>query len=425
MTADEVKELNTTFNALKEAHIASLAEMKTVGAVSAETKTKIDKITSDMDGIEAKINTRVDAEEAKRKVEEAKFIKRIDDLEAMLSKRTGATGNADAEAERKARVSEVKRLFCKGLTADALGLKNHLTAEEVKFVQEQKVLQLGNDAQAGYLAPTDYIQEILKNVVQFSPIRALATKRTTSKSSISIPKRVTTAAALWTAELGSRTETQNPTFGLENIATHEMYAMTKISRVELEDAAFDLQAFMLAEYAEQFGVTEGAAFVNGTGIGQPEGLLTNPNIGYTPLGNATQLTGDGLIELFYALKEQYLLNATWVCARSTLKTIRQLKDGTGQYLWAPGIQADARPANILDRPYVTAPDMPAVGANTFPIIFGDFARGTMLVDRLAMEMMVDPFSSKLQGMIEFSARQRVGFQVVITEALQKGKVSVS
>jgi len=139
-------------------------------------------------------------------------------------------------------------------------------------------------------------------------------------------------------------------------------------------------------------------------------------------GSAAALTADGLIDLYYELKEVYLNNATWCMARSTLKAIRKMKDGDGQYLWTPGIKTDARPATILDRPYITAPDMPVIGADTYPIVFGDFKRA-FIVDRLDVEMMMDPFTSKSSGMVEFSARKRVGAQVIIAEAIKKQKVA--
>jgi len=64
-----------------------------------------------------------------------------------------------------------------------------------------------------------------------------------------------------------------------------------------------------------------------------------------------------------------------------------------------------------------------VAANAFPVVFGDFRRGYLIVDRLILDVMVDPYSSKNQGMVEFSARRRVGGQVVIADALKKLKIA--
>lgn len=423
MTADEVKALHTTFNEFKSTNEKALLEVKTFGAVTTETKTKLDTLSTALDTTEAKINKRIDEEKVAKDAEVKVLKTRIDELEALIAKKAPHMGSE----ERKEAAFQLRKVFFKALTSgispSVLEGSKQLSDEEFKMLKEAKVLQIGVDTQGGYLAPTDYIQEILKNVVQFSPIRALASVRSTTRQSISIPKRTQTVIAQWTADLGTRVETQNPAFGLETIPTHEMYAMTKVARTELEDSVFDLQAFLSAEFSEQFGVLEGQGFLTGTGVGQPEGVLTNALVPFTSSLTASQLNADDLIALFYSIKEQYLLNATWVWNRSTMKTIRQLKDGTGQYLWAAGIKTDARPATVLDRPYVTAPDMPSISSNNFPVLFGDFKRGLIVVDRLAMEMMMDPYTSKSVGMIEFSARQRVGAQIVIAEALAKLKIT--
>ncbi len=416
MTPQEIKDMQETWGQFKATNEQALKEMKDLGTVTAETKTKLSAIETDLEKKETAINTRMDKVEADQKAKDAAFELRIKELEGMLARR-GSHGNAyaDQDAEKKAVMVEKRRVFCKALASGFApsAIKDHLTADEFKL------LQLGSDVQGGYLAPHEYVNEILKDVVQYSPIRTVARIRSTTRPVVSFPKRTQTAAAAWVSETGNRAETQTPTFGMENIPTHEMYGMAKATRQDLEDSVFDLQAFLQAEMSEQFGVTEGAAFVNGTSVGQPEGIMTNSSIGTVNTGVAADITADSLIDLYYEPKEQYLNTSTWCMNRSTMKTVRKLKDGEGNYLWAPGIRTDARPATLLDRPYIIAPDMPSIGASTYPIIFGDFGRGYIIIDRLDLEFMADPYTSKASGMIEFSARRRVGAQVIIAEALKK------
>jgi HK97 family phage major capsid protein len=267
--------------------------------------------------------------------------------------------------------------------------------------------------------------EILTDVVEWSPVRPLCRVRTTGRSGVEIPRRLTPAAASWVSETGTRSETTNPTFTMETIPTHELYAMVQVSAQEMEDSLFDLQAFLREEFAEQFGVTEGAAIVDGNGVGRPEGFMQHAGIGYKVSGHASEITADGLLDAYHELKEAYLANATWVMSRSTLRDIRKLKDATGNYLWSPGIKLEARPAQLLDRPYVTAPDMPTIAANAYPVAIGDFRRGYLLLDRLELSMMVDPYTAKRTGMIEISARKRVGGQVIIADAIKKLKIAAA
>lgn len=416
MTVEEIKAMQTTFTQFKEANEALQTEVKSFGKANSDTLEKLNKVQGDLDELETKINKRMDAEEfGKFKTE---LMTRLDDIEAKVV-RKGKFADPDAGDSKIARVAFFDALRW-------VPLPGGKSIEETLGPDKMKALVLSNNEQGGFLAPTEYVMETLRNITEFAGIRNLCNIRTTSRTGINIPKRNGAAAAAWVTETGTRSETANPSFGMLDIPTHEMYAMTKVSKQELEDSVFDIEGFLREEYGEQFGVTEADSIINGNGVGKPEGVLVNSGISYVPSGDANLLTGDGLIALYYELKEAYINAATWVMNRSTLKTVRQLKEGvTGQYLWAPGIKADARPATILDRPYITAPEMPAVTANAYPVLLGDFRRGYTIVDRIGMEITQDPFTSKSTGMIEFSARRRVGGRVTIAEAIKKLKIATS
>jgi len=193
---------------------------------------------------------------------------------------------------------------------------------------------------------------------------------------------------------------------------------------DLEDSDFNLEAELNMEFSEQFGVAEGVSFVSGDAVGEAEGLLTNTGIAYTPGGHASLLQADGLIDLFFALKDAYARNATWVMRRATIGAARKLKGSDNNYLWQPGL-GSSLPATLLDRPYVEAVDMPAIAVDAFPVLFGDFRRGYMILDRIQMSVLRDPFTQASSGAIRFHARKRVGGQVVVAEAIRKLKIATS
>lgn len=287
---------------------------------------------------------------------------------------------------------------------------------------ESKALTAGDDTTGGYLASPEIDRELIKGVVEFSPLRSVARVRTTSQRSIKVRKRTGTFAAQWRSETGTKTETAGLKYGVEELHAHELYALVPVSVEDLEDSDFNLEAELNMEFAEQFGVAEGAAFISGTAVGKPEGILTNAAIASVNSGNASLITADGLIDLFFTLKDAYAKNAWWVLRRATIGAVRKLKDGNGQYLWQPGL-AGLAPSQILDRPYLEAVDMPDVAAGAFSIAFGDFRRGYVIVDRTSVRVLRDPFSAKKTGMIEFDATKRVGGQVVNAEAIKKLKIA--
>jgi len=379
MTSEQVKEMQQAFEAFKQANDAAQTEVKKYGRESGELREKVSKLQTVMD-----------------------------DLEAQMNRKGGDAGEREGRHQ-----SQKMKMFGEVLRG------KYFAFDDLK----SKGLISGDDTRGGYLAPFEYSEQIVADITEWSPLREVCTVRSTSRAGVQIPKKTGSAAASWVSETGSRTETTNPSFGLAEIRVHELYANVPVSRQEVEDSVFDLERFLRAEYAEAFGLAEGTAFVSGSGIGQPEGVTINANVSFTKSGHATQITADGLIGLFYDIKTPYSDRGTWALNRATLREVRKLKDGQGNYLWAAGIKTDARPATILDRPYILCPDLQDIDADTFPVVFGDFRRGYQIVDRVSFEIQVDPITSKSTGMIEFSARKRVGGQVVLPEAIRRLKIA--
>ena len=239
-----------------------------------------------------------------------------------------------------------------------------------------------------------------------------------------MPSRTATFSAVFVAEQGTRSETTGYTTQQEEIPTHEMYALVDISEQLLEDSVFNLEAEMQQEFATQFAKAEGTKFITGTGVGAPEGITINGDVGTTNSGNGTALTANGLLDLVHAIKSDYTNNATFVFNRTTLAAIRKLQDTAGQYVFQAGmLLTGGVPNTILGYPYVEMPDMPDVAASAKPVAFGDFSRGYMIVDRVGLAVLRDPFTQATSGNVRYYARKRVGGQVVLAEAIRTQTVS--
>ena len=268
------------------------------------------------------------------------------------------------------------------------------------------------------------MRELIKDVTEISPIRSIARVRSTGQRSVQIPKRTGTFAAQWVAESGTRSETTGYTVGLEELPAHEYYALVDISEQDLEDTVFDLEAEMQSEFATQFAKAEGTAFVSGNAVGKPEGFMTNSSVSSVDTGSNTAITADSLISLVHNIKSEYGRNGTFVFNRSTLAEIRKLKDTAGQYVFQTGMMLGGNMVNtILGQPYVEATDMPSIAQNAFPVAFGDFSKAYMIVDRVALAVLRDPFTQATTGNVRYIARRRVGGQVILPEAINKLKVT--
>ena len=395
-----IQEFGEAFEEFKKVNDERLESLDKGESVSA-LEEKTDKIEKSLSGLED-----INQQMTQAKMAQEGMNEKLDNLETVL-KRPGSGYDTKAVDSRL----EAFDLYCrKGI--------NHLTDVE------KKALTVSNDSTGGYLAPPEYVNELLKTVTEISPIRSVARIRSTGQRSVQVPKRTSTFSAAWVAESGTRSETTGYNVGLEEIPCHEHYAMVDISEQDLEDTVFDLEAEMQSEFAEQFAKAEGAAFVSGNSVGKPEGIMTNGDVGESDSGHASTLTADGLITLVHSIKSEYGRNGTFIFNRTTLAAIRKLKDTAGQYVFQTGMSLQAGvPNTVLGSPYIEVTDMPDVAANAYPIAFGDFRRAYMIVDRVQLAVLRDVYTQATSGNVRYIARRRVGGQIVQAEAIVKQKVS--
>lgn len=293
---------------------------------------------------------------------------------------------------------------------------------EALSADEIRSLRVSDDTAGGYLAPDQFTAELLRNVVQFSPIRQVARVANTASPAVILPKRTGKLTASWVGETGARPSTE-PTYGQARFPVNELACYVDVSNAMLEDTALDIASELAFDFAEEFGRAEGAAFVNGTGSLQPAGFMNDAGVLSTVSGDAAKVTADGLIQLYHDLAPAYRGNAVWLLNSNTLAAIRKLKDTTGNYLLAVAGIANAPVTTLLGRPVIEAPDMPDIAANAFPVLFGDFGSGFRIFDRVALSVLRDPYSQATGGLTRFHARRRVAAGVAKSEALRKLKIS--
>ena len=294
----------------------------------------------------------------------------------------------------------------------------------VSFLQggdfDKKALTVANDAPAYVLAPEEISGEFIRNLVEYSPIRAIADVRSTASHTILLPKRTGITNALWVGETTARTGSE-PTFAQSEIAVKEIATFVDLSLRMLEDSG-NVEAEVRLALAEDFGMKEAVSFVNGATAVEPQGYMTAAGIAETNNGHATILSPDALIKLLYAMPATYRNRGAWVMNGTTLAVIRSMKDGNGNFLWQPSYQA-GQPETILGRPVVEALDMPNIAAASTPIIFGDFKAGYRIYDRIALDILPDLLTQRTLGLARFHARRRVGAGVVRSDVFRKLKMA--
>jgi len=249
-----------------------------------------------------------------------------------------------------------------------------------------KSVNVGTDAQGGYVVPPELDRLIEQRLMASSPMRQIASVRQTSATVFKKPMSLGTTSP-WAAETGARTETTAPTLDLLEFPAAELYAMPAATQTLLDDAYADVDKWLADEVEASFSAQESTAFVTGDGSAKPKGFLSYDmiadashawnKIGFILSGGACAFAAsnpaDKLIDLVYALKSQFRPNARFVMNRRTVSSVRKLKDGHGNYLRRPGAAGES--ANLLGYPVTEVEDMPDIAANAISIAFGDFRRG--------------------------------------------------
>jgi HK97 family phage major capsid protein len=303
---------------------------------------------------------------------------------------------------------------------------------------EVKALSEGSNGDGGYTVPLEIERTIDRVLSQASPIRAIASVRAIGSGTYRKPITTAGAASGWVGETGSISQSGTPTLAALDFPAMELYAMPAATQVLLDDSQVDIEQWLADEVQIVFAEQEGAAFVNGDGSGKPTGFLH-----YTTVADASWVWGkigyvasgadgafvadddapaDALLNLAYAPKQGYRANGRWVMNRKTESVVRKFKDANGNYIWQPGTAA-GQPATIFGYAVTESEDMPDIASNSYSIAFGDFARGYLIVDRVGVRVLRDPYSAK--PYVLFYTTKRVGGGVQNFEAIKLMKFSAS
>jgi HK97 family phage major capsid protein len=267
---------------------------------------------------------------------------------------------------------------------------------------DKKTLSEGLDTAGGFLVPEDYQTELVKKIAAAAVIRQIARVVQTSRDIVRFPRInygtddiYTSGVRLaWIGETPASAAVHrvtDPVFGSIAIDVHVAMASMPLTNSLLEDSAFDVMGVASDLMGEAFALGEDNVFINGTGVGQPMGLLTQAE-GDGPAavhsGSAGTLMAAGLRNLFYGLPAQYRRNARWVMNSATQNVAEGINDTTGRPIVVPLSVASLGMApfdTIKGKPVLCDEFMPAATAGLYPIAFGDFS-GYYIVDRVGLSI---------------------------------------
>lgn len=283
------------------------------------------------------------------------------------------------------------------------------------------------DSDGGYLAPIEWDRQVRKKLTTSSPMRRLSTVMTTGVRAFSTVWHNGQLGSGWVGETAARPATSTGSLARIDFAVGEIYANPAISQNMMDDADFNMEAWIAQNISDEMDRQEGIAFLSGDGVNKPRGFLTyvdgGASDGQHPGGNLEVVEGaisaDGLVDFAYSLPSPYRQGASWLMNSTTAATITKLKDGQGAFIWREGLIA-GQPATLLGYPVEIDEGMPAVAAGNTPLAFGNFSRGYLINDRIGMRILRDPYTNK--PFVHFYTTKRVGGGVLDPHAIRLLKI---
>jgi HK97 family phage major capsid protein len=391
-------------------------KLEKLDAFDAEKLSKIEKSIGDFIEEKQKEQGRMKALEDGQKA-----------IETALN-RPAAPSSTESKAALEAKAKDLFNKFARNDKHRELHFDDFAksTLDEAEF----KALSVGNDADGGYLVTPQFGGIVNTFVYESSPIRQLATVTSIGTDMFEVVVDNGEGTAGWVGEQETRADTDTPTLGKLMIPVHELYAQPRATQKMLDDGIIDMEAWLSGKTAELLGRKENTAFISGSGVNQPKGLLSydsgttvaSQQIEQVISGSASTFLYNGLIDLTSALKETYQANAVFLTRRASLAELMKIKDGQQMPIFnmvydkTAGVQQ-----SILGKPLYFAADVPAVGSNALAMIYGDIRQAYQIVDRIGLRVLRDAYTAK--PFVKFYTTKRVGGGVVNFEALKIQKIT--
>lgn len=414
-------------------------------AFEAFKKTNDERLVALKDGNESKAKEldqklgRIEADIAKysdlKKTMEQEIALQRDRIEELESRAKSPGKTVLEKKENEYKSTFVDWIRNRGRNAN---LEQKLESLSQQILLEKKAVTIASSAGGGYAVPEEIARDIERLELKFSPVRRLVKVVKVGTSDYKELVNLRGATSGWVAESGSRTATSTPTLREVVPVQGELYAYPQVSEWALDDIFFNVEAWLAEEIAQRFAVVEGTAVISGTGSSQPKGFLNATPVTtddfaspmraaaaleYIPVtGSPIGIAADDLISLVYTLNSQYRSGAAFVMNSLTTAIVRKLKSTQGEYYWQPSLQA-GQPDSLMGYPVETWEQMPAATSNLFPIAFGNFRRGYVLVDRVGMRITRDDVTAI--GHVKFYVRRREGGIVLNNDAIKLIKFASS
>ena len=278
-------------------------------------------------------------------------------------------------------------------------------------------LREGSDGEGGYLVPDEFEKRVVQAMAEKNVMRRLGTVMQTERT-MTFPVAKGIGYADWIPEEGVIPVTTGE-FDEVKIEAHKVATSIRVSDELLEDSTFDLEGFIIDQFAQRIGDAEEDAFLHGDGVAKPLGLIYQLDREVIS-EKAGEISTDDLLELKHDIPPKYRKDAVFLMHDSTLRELFKLRTGEGQYIWYENPKKNI-PLAIFSHRVIICPSMPTIDSGKPPILFGDF-KHFVIGDRKHRRIKRLTEVHAQQGQVAYIMSQRVDAKLLDRNAIAALKV---
>ena len=235
----------------------------------------------------------------------------------------------------------------------------------------QKVLGDQTGAAGGFTVPTQFVPDLIRINPESEVVWPGGDKLPMSSRSVQVPGMVTTGSTSgqtntlggvyvqWT-ETGTLKPETEPEFTQIELVAHEISAYTEVKEALLQDSAISLDPLLKGLFRDSLMFYTDEAFLDGTGVGQPQGIITAPGTLVLTRTTAGSIVYEDVKTMFMHLLVQAHGGAFWAINQFCMAEIMDMVDPAGNLIWQPNAR-ETIPTSLLGLPIKWTEKTPALG----------------------------------------------------------------
>jgi HK97 family phage major capsid protein len=366
--------------------------------LNAEEQTELDAVMAEFDQVEADIQRRerIQAQQSRLTQPEPRLVP--PSQPAASTPAAAAPSRDGLRNTRLTTVEERQRWGFQNMGDFAASVRRAVlnpSAIDQRLVQNAAISTPGSElagADGGFAVPPEWRAEILAMVDAEGSLLGMTDQQRVSGNTITFPTDETTSyqttggiQAYWDSELDTITQSK-PQIGDLTMKLSRLTALVPMTEELLEDAPA-MASYVTRKAGEKIAFKVNDAIVNGTGVGQPLGILNAPcTVQVSKISSqvAATIHAKNVVNMWARLPAASQRTAVWLVNQDCLPSIYQLgfavTDGTttnvgaGALYMGPGQMANGAPSGtLLGRPIVVTEACPTVGT-TGDIILADLSK---------------------------------------------------